>query len=158
VGGKQGAATVDPAQATSAPVPAAATPAVSHHRTPGIQFPPRITADGRRISLLPAAEATAIMQQWLTSATASPAAPPAATAPSADVSSSSAAAPSGSGAANVLSSSSSAHQLTSGGAVSQATAIEPSKFASAAVRLERMPARRELTEKEMELIELGGAL
>eukprot|EP00775_Hariotina_reticulata_P012651 gene12651-biopygen14537 len=165
VGGKQAAAAFKPDQSSSkiSPEPAAATPAAGH-RTPGIRFPPRVTADGRRISLMPAAEATAILEQWQASGAASPAAPSAATGPVTDMPAAAAAAaavpppPPRSAAIHVMPSSFSSGHPTTHVAASHAATTEPSKFATSAVRLDKMPARRQLTDKEMELIELGGAL
>ncbi|WIA32973.1 hypothetical protein OEZ86_006135 [Tetradesmus obliquus] len=131
-----------PAPAAAAPAAAAAAPA--SHRTAGIRFPPRMTADGRRISALPAAEASAILQGMQPGA-AAPAA--AAAAPAAAPSSNPAAATGASMA-----------KPAAPAAAAAVPSAAPGKFSSSVMQLERMPQRRELTEKEMELIELGGAL
>lgn len=146
-----------PAATRQSPVsqpPAAAAPATyasgaSAHRTPGIRFPPRIAADGKRISSLPAAEAHAIVQQWQTSSASG-------TAPAGTTTAAQAPAE----AAPTSRSKDTASSLFSGSrpaAPSQTATSTPSKFATSVTVLKQMPARRELTEREMELIELGGA-
>lgn len=135
--------------AASQPAPAAAAPAPpaapAGHRIAGIRFPPRMTADGRRISALPAAEASAILQGMQPGAAAPAAA--AAAAPAAAQSSKPAAA---TGAFMA--------KPAAPAAAAGVSSAAPGKFSSSVLQLERMPQRRELTEKEMELIELGGAL
>uniref|UniRef100_A0A383V4A1 Lipoyl-binding domain-containing protein n=1 Tax=Tetradesmus obliquus TaxID=3088 RepID=A0A383V4A1_TETOB len=135
--------------AASQPAPAAAAPAPpaapAGHRIAGIRFPPRMTADGRRISALPAAEASAILQAMQPGAAAPAAA--AAAAPAAAQSSKPAAA---TGAFMT--------KPAAPAAAAGVSSAAPGKFSSSVLQLERMPQRRELTEKEMELIELGGAL
>lgn len=110
---------------------------------PGIRFPPRMTADGQRISLLPAAEATAIIQQW--KAGAGHAAAPATTAAAA--------------AGGQSSSQDAAFAAWAAAQRNQQQGVPdvPSKFATSVTRLNAMPKRRELSARDMELIELGGA-
>lgn len=109
-----------------------------------------MTADGRRISLLPAAEATAILQQWKAGAGASPS----------HAATTDAAAPAAAGGH-----SSSTDEAFAAWAAAQLHAANqqltgpdlPSKFATSVTRLKAMPQRRELSERDIELIELGGA-
>jgi 2-oxoglutarate dehydrogenase E2 component (dihydrolipoamide succinyltransferase) len=138
---------------THATAPASAAASAAHpapsHRTPGIRFPPRVTADGKRVSALPAAEAQVVIQQWRSEAAAatpqtaaggtSHSATPAAKHPDAADSLSKGAKPAAAAEAAAL------------------AAAAPSKSATGVRQLDKMPPRRELTEKEMELIELGGA-
>eukprot|EP00879_Flechtneria_rotunda_P004229 GHRR01004477.1.p1 GENE.GHRR01004477.1~~GHRR01004477.1.p1 ORF type:complete len:264 (+),score=97.03 GHRR01004477.1:175-966(+) len=154
IGATPAASASNSAQSAAAPSqssPAAATrstDAGTRHRVPGIHFPPRRTADGHRISALPAQEAVAIIQQWQTSTPTAgqPAVAPAATAAQDGI--------------IHKAQGTSGPAATSGFAqptAAQSAPATPSKFASSVTQLNRMPGRRELTEAEMELIELGGA-
>lgn len=108
-----------------------------------------MTADGQRISTLPAAQATAIIQQWRDGAAVSAAAnqpPPAAAA----------AAPAAGGQAAADGAAFAAWAAQQQSQQSAAPDV-PSKFATSVTRLEHMPKRRELSARDIELIELGGA-
>lgn len=111
------------------------------HRRPGIHFPPRMTPDGVRISSLPTEQAAAAIAQ-LAAAHDSGAVAPAAAQPTSAVDAANAATPAGS-------------QPTAAGA--PAAPAAPSRFSSSTTLMDRMPVRRELTQQEMEMIELGGA-
>jgi len=132
------------AAAAAAAAPSQPAAAAGHHRVPGIRFPPRVTADGQRISLLPAAEATAIIQQW--KAGAGHAAAPTTAA---------AAAPAGGQAS--ADAAFAAWAAAQRNQQQQGVPDVPSKFATSVTRLSEMPKRRELSARDMELIELGGA-
>jgi hypothetical protein len=111
-----------------------------------------VTADGRRISLLPAAEATALMQQWKAAAgsSAAPSTPAAAAHPVAGAMAAAGhSSPDGAFAAWAAAQRHAAQQHTGQDV--------PSKFATSVTRLTVMPQRQELSERDIELIELGGA-
>lgn len=147
----QPAAAAAAAAADGQPAPAAAAPAPAaggQQRVPGIRFPPRVTADGRRVSMLPAAEARAVLEAWR--AGSSPGTAAAATA--------AAGAPPGGAAVGAAKPGAFAWpHAAAAAAASSPGAAKPSKFATSVTVLDRMPPRRELSEAELELIELGGA-
>jgi hypothetical protein len=112
-----------------------------------------MTADGRRISLLPAAEATAILQQWKAGAGA---ASTSHAATSGAATASPTAAAGGQGSTDAAFAAWAAAQLHAANQQPAAPDI-PSKFATSVTCLKAMPQRRELSERDIELIELGGA-
>lgn len=139
----------------SAPATAAPTePAAEHsHRRAGIRFPPRMTPDGQRISSLPAAEASTIIQQWQSSGSAAPSATPSPIG-AAGAASEPPAAP----AAQSRDPSKWSYDWHKSTGSTAAKPAAPSKFATSVEQLDQMPPRKELTDKDIELIELGGAL
>lgn len=138
----------------AAAAPSAAAPAaVSGHRAPGIRFPPRMTADGRRISMLPASEATAILRQWK----AGSGAQAAQAAPAAAITAAAGATPASQGTSDPVFAAWAAAQRLAAQQQQQPGGDVPSKFATSVTRLAAMPKRKELSERDMELIELGGA-
>lgn len=113
------------------------TTASSSHRVPSIHFPPRVLPDGRRISELPAAEAEIMLAQLLSKQkpSTSQQAPLAATTAAAAAAKPTAAA---------------APKAATGKAGGSAT---QGKAAFAA----QLPPRRQLTQKEIDMINAGGA-
>lgn len=133
--GTQTASSSSSAPSTSssaaASAPAAPSPPAVHGRIPSIRFPPRMAPSGERISSLPAAQQDQILKQ-LSSATPTPAA----ASQAASLAAPAAAAPKP--------------------AAPSAPAAAPAK--PTRVLLKEAPARRTVTEREMELINSGGAL
>ncbi len=103
--------------------------------------------------MLPASEATAILQEWKAGAgpQATPAPPATAAASGAGASASQ------SGADGAFAAWAAAQRTAAQEQQQQAGGDVPSKFATSVTRLAAMPKRKELSERDMELIELGGA-
>ena len=120
-----------PSTSSAAASASAPSPPAAHGRIPSIRFPPRMAPSGERISSLPAAQQDQILKQ-LSSPTPTPVA---------------------------------ASQAASLAAPAAAAAKPAAPVAPAAapakpnrVLLKEAPARRTVTEREMELINSGGAL
>lgn len=138
VGGSTGAQAAPAASTTTSTAASSisTSTSTSHgHRTPMIKFPPRMTPDGRRISLLPAAEADAVLAQIMQHS--QPAAPvqaaPAAAATAPAAAKASAPKPSPQPAAG-------------------------SKKSTHTTYMSQHPPRRTMTKTEMDMINLGGAM